>query len=207
MAEAGPYRRIGDLKDCVAIVAHPDDETIWAGGTMLLHPEARWTVVTVCRKSDEERAEKFFRAMEKYNATGLMGDMDDGPEQSPLVGREVRQTILSLLPGERFDLIITHGPWGEYTRHLRHEETSKGVTCLCKTGKLTAEQIWMFAYEDGGGKYLPRAVADADIRIRLTDEIRQKKYDIITQIYGFGPESFEARAAPRGEAFWIFKPT
>jgi LmbE family N-acetylglucosaminyl deacetylase len=207
MAEAGTYRRIGDLKDCAVIVAHPDDETIWAGGTMLLHPEANWTVVTLCRKSDKERAEKFFRALEKYNATGLMGDMDDGPEQSPLAGREVREMILSLLPSERFDLIITHGLWGEYTRHLRHEETSKAVTSLCKTGNLAANQIWMFAYEDGGGKYLPRAVADADVRIRLTEEIWQKKYDIITQIYGFGPESFEARAAPRGEAFWIFKPT
>ncbi len=24
---------------CAVIVAHPDDETLWAGGLMLMHPE------------------------------------------------------------------------------------------------------------------------------------------------------------------------
>ena len=25
--------------ECAVIVAHPDDETLWAGGLMLMHPE------------------------------------------------------------------------------------------------------------------------------------------------------------------------
>ena len=33
--------------DGVVIVAHPDDETLWAGGTLLMHPDCRWTVVTL----------------------------------------------------------------------------------------------------------------------------------------------------------------
>lgn len=187
------------------MVAHPDDETLWAGGTILMHPESKWTVVTVCRKSDPDRATKFFRALERLNATGVMGDLDDGPEQSPLIGREVQNVILELLPSGKFDLIITHGLWGEYTRHLRHEETGKAVLALWNTGRLMARQIWMFAYEDGGGTYLPQPIQDADLRTRLSDEIWQKKFDIITEIYGFDSHSFEAQTAAHEEAFWCFK--
>ena len=170
-----------------------------------MHPEGRWTVVTLCRKSDLDRAAKFFRVMENLGATGVMGDLDDGPKQSPLVIRQVQDKILELLPPDSFDLMITHGLWGEYTRHLRHEETGRAVMALWETEKLSARQIWSFAYKDGGGKYLPRPVNDADIYIKLPDEIWEKKYDIITKIYGFGPDSFEAKTTPRDEAFWCFR--
>jgi hypothetical protein len=117
----------------------------------------------------------------------------------------VQHEILQSLPSHRFDLIITHGLNGEYTRHLRHEETAQAVMALWKTDRLSAGQIWRFAYEDAGRKYLPRAVEDADMHIRLPEEIWQRKYDIITDIYGFCPDSFEARTTPREEAFWCFK--
>ncbi|OHB85586.1 MAG: GlcNAc-PI de-N-acetylase [Planctomycetes bacterium RBG_19FT_COMBO_48_8] len=193
------------FKKCAVIVAHPDDETLWAGGTILMHPESEWTVVTLCRKSDQDRAPRFFQAIEKLNATGAMGDLDDGPEQCPLKNREVQHEILQSLPSNRFDLIITHGLNGEYTRHLRHEETAQAVMALWKSYRLSARQIWRFAYEDGGRKYLPRAVEDADMHIMLTEEIWQRKYDIITDIYGFGIDSFEAGTTPREEAFWCFE--
>jgi LmbE family N-acetylglucosaminyl deacetylase len=193
------------FKKCAVIVAHPDDETLWAGGTILMYPESEWTVITLSRKSDLDRAPKFYRATEKLNAAGAMGDLDDGPEQNPLTNRQVQHEILQNLPSDRFDLIITHGLGGEYTRHLRHEETAKAVMALWKSERLSAGQIWRFAYEDDSRKHLPRAVEDADMHIRLPEEIWQKKYDIITNIYGFGPDSFEARTTPREEAFWCFK--
>ena len=191
--------------NAAVIVAHPDDETLWSGGTILMHPEIRWTIITLCRKSDAERSLRFQEALKYFNATGAMGDLDDGPEQRPLPERKIQQTILSLLPFGKFDLIITHSLWGEYTRHLRHEETAKAVLAMRESGDLSAREIWMFAYEDGGGKYLPRAVRGADQFTKLTDGIWQKKYDIITNIYGFGPESFEAKTTPREESFWYFK--
>jgi len=193
------------FKKCAVVVAHPDDETLWAGGTILMHPECEWTVVTLCRKNDQDRAPKFLRALEKLNATGAMGDLDDGPEQRPLTSRQVQHEILQILTSNRFDLIITHGLNGEYTRHLRHEETAQAVMALWKSDRLFAGQIWRFAYEDSSRKYLPRAIEDADMHIRLPEEIWQKKYDIITNIYGFSPDSFEARTTPREEAFWCFK--
>ena len=186
---------------CAVIVAHPDDETLWAGGLMLMHPEAKWTVVTICRKSDADRAPRFFEALKEFNADGYMGDLDDGPEQAALNNIEVQQTIMELLPFDKFELIITHSTAGEYTRHLRHEETARAVMGLWKSDGLQAEQIWSFAYEDGGQKYLPRADKGADLQVKLPQHIWQKKYKIITEVYGFSKDSFEARTTPRQEAF------
>jgi hypothetical protein len=56
-----------------------------------------------------------------------MGDLDDGPEQKPLDEKELERAILDLLPLKHFDLILSHNPSGEYTRHIRHEEVSKAV--------------------------------------------------------------------------------
>jgi LmbE family N-acetylglucosaminyl deacetylase len=190
---------------CAIIAAHPDDETLWAGGFMLMHPEVKWTVVTICRKSDADRAPRFFKALEEFSAVGYMGDLDDGPEQTSLSNTEVQQTIMELLPFDKFELIITHSTAGEYTRHLRHEETAQAVLELWKSERLGAERIWSFAYEDGGKKYLPRAERGADLQVELPEHIWQKKYDIITRIYGFSKDSFEARTTPRREAFWNCK--
>jgi LmbE family N-acetylglucosaminyl deacetylase len=189
--------------NCAVIVAHPDDETLWAGGTMLLHPDSRWTVLTLCRGSDADRAPRFQQAVAEYGATGVMGDLDDGPEQKALRTIDVEDAIMDLLPSDRYDLILTHGLWGEYTRHKRHEEVSRAVMALRESERLGAREVWMFAYEDGDKKYLPRAVADSDVHVRLPEETWQEKYRIITEVYGFAPDSFEARTTPKEEAFWV----
>lgn len=62
-----------------------------------------------------------------------------------------------------------------------------------------------FAYEDGLKRYLPRALKGADLFIELPEKIWQKKYDIITNLYGFAVNSFEAKTTPRQEAFWCLK--
>ena len=190
---------------CAVITAHPDDETLWAGGTILMHPEARWTIVTICRKSDPDRSAKFSKALDYLRASGQMGDLDDSPGQTPLAEREIEDTIASLLSADRFDLIITHSLYGEYTRHRRHEETARAVCRLWKSGTLAARQMWMFAYEDGGGKKLPQPIPQADLIVELPEDIWKRKYHIITKIYGFGPDSFEAKAGGREEAFWCFE--
>ncbi|MDT8300503.1 MAG: PIG-L family deacetylase [Sedimentisphaerales bacterium] len=205
MTKTKSHKHMRNYNNCAVIVAHPDDETLWVGGLMLMNPQVKWTVVTLCRKSDTDRAPKFFKALEKFGAEGFMADLDDGPEQTPLDNNEVQRTIAELLPSNRFDLIITHSPSGEYTRHLRHEETAKAVLALWKSDRLLSDELWTFAYEDSDRKYLPRAIKDADLLIGLNEETWRKKYDIITGIYGFNKNSFEAKTTPREEAFWLFK--
>ncbi len=189
--------------NCAVIVAHPDDETLWAGGTLLMHPDSCWTVVTLTRKSDADRALKFGKALEHYGAKGIMGDLDDGPEQKPLRTVDVEDAIMDLLPSHRYDVLFTHGLWGEYTRHKRHEEVARAVVALRESGRLSTGEIWMFAYDDAGGKHLPRPVENGDVYIRLPRDIWEHKYRVITEVYGFGPDSFEARTTPKDEAFWV----
>jgi len=205
MTEAGALNYIESNSRCAVIVAHPDDETLWVGGLILMHPQVSWTIVTICRKSDPDRAPKFFEVVRKLNADGFMADLDDGPEQKPLDNAEIQDTIMQMLPLENYDLVITHGRDGEYTRHLRHEETSTAVLELCNSGRLLTGRLWMFAYEDGDREYLPRAIEKADIKIELNDEIWREKYKIITNIYGFDEYSFEAKTTPRIEAFRLVK--
>jgi LmbE family N-acetylglucosaminyl deacetylase len=194
----------GISKSGAVIVAHPDDETLWAGGKLLSQPSCQWFTACLCRGRDLNRAPKFYKALKILGSEGSMGDLDDGPEQYPLDGKEVEQVILSLLPQRQFNLIITHSPAGEYTRHIRHEETGKAVIQLWAAGKIFTKELWIFAYEDGHKEYLPRPIEKTSSYNILPKHIWQKKYNIITQVYGFEKSSFEAKTTPLAESFWQF---
>ena len=191
-------------KSVAIIVAHPDDETLWAGGTILNNPSWQCFIICLCRKSDTERAYKFFEALKILKAEGIMGDLDDGPEQTPLEDEEVDQAILKLLPPRHYDLIITHNPKGEYTRHYRHEEVSQAVLRLWDEGKISTTELWLFAYEDGNKAYYPQPLENATLYYMLSKQIWQIKYAIMTETYGFEENSWEAITTPLAEAFWKF---
>ena len=193
------YQNIG------VIVAHPDDETLWCGGTMLLNPGCNWFIACLCRKNDADRAPKFKKVLKVFNANGLMGNLDDGPEQKPLDDEMVKQSILKLLPNQAFDLIITHSAFGEYTRHLRHEEIGRAVLKLWQEKKIDSQEIWAFAFEDGNKQYYPKAINNANIQQILPQNIWDEKYRIITEMYGFEKSGFEAQTTPKTEAYWRFQ--
>jgi len=189
-------------KKVALVIAHPDDETLWAGGTILSHPFWHCFVVCLCRKNDEERATKFYKALEALQVEGVMGDLDDGADQKPLKNMVVAHAILNLLPAVDYDLILTHHLTGEYTRHLRHEEVSKATIRLWRSGKISAEQLWTFAYKDSHKEHYPEAIENASVCFSLSKNDWLKKYSIITKIYGFEKNSWEAKTTPKAEAFW-----
>ena len=190
------------LNACV-LVAHPDDETLWCGGWILLHPSWHWQIFTLCRAADADRAPKFRELLKQLDARGEMADLDDGPDQAPLAHAQVEATALELLGNApATDVLFTHGAHGEYTRHLRHEECHRAVARLWKQGRIPAREVWCFAYEDAGGARLPQVNEDADHRLLLPEAVWLEKRRIITDIYGFSEDSWEARAVPREEGFY-----
>ena len=186
------------------VVAHPDDEILWTGGQILAHPDWNWFIASLCRGDDPDRAPRFERVLEQMGAEGGMGRLDDGPTQEPLTDGEVENAILSLMPRKPHDVVFTHGPKGEYTRHRRHEEVCRAVVRLWETARLETNTLLLFAYKDGAGRHLPRADRGAPVRERLGKERWERKHAIIVETYGFEETSWEARTTTREEAFWCF---
>ena len=186
------------------IVAHPNDETLWVGGTILSHPTWDFFIVCLCGGSDKERAAKFYKTLKALHSNGILGDLDDGRSQKPLDEKEVEHYILDLLPPKHFDLIITHHSCIEYIRHIRHEEVSKAVIKLWQSVKISTNELWTFAYKDVDKEYDADPVGKVTINRELTKLIWLRKYIIITEIYGFAKNSWEVKEMPGSETFWQF---
>jgi hypothetical protein len=189
----------------LVVVAHPDDEILWVGGVILLHPTWNWRIVSLCRGSDSDRAPRFLEALNQLGSSGFMLDLDDGPHQSALTDELVQNTFLNAVEGTSYDLLITHSPFGEYTRHLRHEEIGRAASVLWEKEKLDIGEMWMFAYSDGNRTHLPVATDTADIVINLPIDVWNRKKLLLRDVYHFSDDSFEMRTSPATEAFWCFE--
>jgi LmbE family N-acetylglucosaminyl deacetylase len=200
----GEIEKPESCRRAAVVVAHPDDEILWCGGYILTHPEFDWRIVTLCRADDSDRAPKFRRVLKQLSAEGGMAALDDGPEQTPLPLGLIQATIVSLLGCNRYDLLLTHGPRGEYTRHRRHEECSRSVVELWLAGHINTKRLWLFAYEDGDRANLPRVCEDADRRDKLTESVWLEKRRLIADVYGYAADSWEAQCTPQEEGFWCF---
>ncbi len=185
------------------IVARPGGETLWAGGVLLLHPETKWSVLSLCGKSDAELEKKFGKALKELGASGQMGNFGAGAGRTPPSGYKIQKTILSLLFSERFDVIITDSLWPEGEQDIMSTLAAKSVLALTRTGRLIAKQVWQFAYERKWQGSSIVSASRADICIGLSEDIQQKKYDILTNIYGYAAEDIETKIVPDEETFWV----
>ena len=190
--------------NAMIIVAHPIEETLLAGGLMQMVPHWRWRVISFCPGPNRERRRTFFEAMKRFEAMGSIADLNEGYTQQPLHDETVESEIELELPNSDFDLVITHNPFGEYSRHIRHEEVSRGVTSLWKRRLLRAKELWYFAYSDEERAHLPSAIETAHLSVSLSETVWQRKQEIMSDVYGFSKESWAYRTTPRHEAFWRF---
>ena len=184
--------------NAACIIAHPDDETIWMGGTILQKNKWKWAIISLCRANDKDRAPKFERACKIYRAKSVISDLDDEVLQ-PLELTTVEKKILSVLPEKKYNYIFTHGKTGEYG-HLRHKEIHGAVKSLVRRKKILCKKLLFFSYEKGARKFsIPSE--KSDIFTFLSSIEYKNKISIITKIYGFSKESFESRSCSKKEAF------
>lgn len=175
-----PIKKLGEEVMATLIVAHPDDETIFCGGTMLTYPQWNWNVVcltwNIC---DDPRGIQFQRAMEFFKSLGVkitsyscLGKLDKGQELTEEEITDWKQSIskLNLSP----HIVITHNLEGEYG-HNHHKNVNKIVNELFNN-------VWEFICP-GAVNVAPQPFKNENILIPLTSEVLNKKTEIFNRCY------------------------
>lgn len=117
-----------DNVDKVMIVAHPDDEMLW-GGASLINDD--YLVVCVTCGVDEERVKEFSKVMNATNDKYIMlgyPDKTNGERDNWDSSRDnIKEDLEKIFALKDWKLIVTHNPFGEYG-HIHHKMTSELVT-------------------------------------------------------------------------------
>ena len=182
------------------IVAHPDDETIWAGGIILANPKIDWTILCLCRASDKDRAPKFVKVAKALGARGIIEDLEDEGRLSLKASiKPIKKIIQDEIGRQSFDYIFTHGENGEYG-HERHVSTHLAVVELVKTKRLVTSELWCFHYKKLS-KYKLASKAGADCILDLSPKLFKQKTSLMSEIYGFDPKGIDAGYCTNPESY------
>lgn len=190
-----------EKKKALVIVAHPDDETIWMGGCLMKHKNFDWTIFSLCRASDQDRAPKFKRVCNHYNAHGVITDLDDEEvltleESIP----EIKKLLLDNVSFDDYDIIFTHGNNGEYG-HERHIGIHLAVQELINEG-LIRGQVFYFNYKnDIEGEHRVIDKGDSDIVIDLTGKELDEKKRIVSEMHGYPLDGIDVGYCTNPESF------
>jgi len=183
-------------KKVLVVVAHPDDETIWMGGTLLKN-SGKWNTIifSLCRKYDIDRAPKFKSACRIFNASSFMSDLED-EKLGKIPLKKVIKRIKKF--SGSYDKIFTHGKNGEYG-HIRHKDVHNAVNRMLYDKSLSCKELYYFSYQKKGKYAYPKK--DSDMFIYLDKNLFKKKKMLIRDVYGFHKNGFEDLCCRAAEAF------
>ena len=186
----------------LVIVAHPDDELIWMGGFILKNKDWTFDVISLCRKNDEDRAPKFKEVCKRLNVNYFnMGNLED-EDLNNVREEKIIKNIKTMLNGNKYDYVFTHGFNGEYG-HKRHKEIYKAVKDMVKRKELIVKKIFYFSYKKNGSFCYINP--NADKFIKLDNSTFSKKKSLIKETYGFPEGGFEEKSCGKKEAFNVLE--
>ena len=151
----------------VVVTAHPDDETLWAGGYLAAHSG---TDVICCSipKKDPQRAAHFFEACRLLGANPIVMASSSAENDNKLDLRAVTHFVA------RYDLILTHNQLGEYG-HPHHIQVHEAMT------RSYASRVRCFGY----------GLPGTDHRGELVDiELKRR----VLSVYTSRPEVFQRQS-------------
>lgn len=198
----------GEKKEVIVIVAHPDDETIWMGGTLLKIKEkqdSNVTLICLCRKNDKDRYPKFQKACEILGVKGYIFDLDDGEDAGQykeILLQDIINKISPITNNKLYTTLYTHNENGEYG-HIRHIQVNQAIEEMLSKGLILAEEIYFFSYKKMKNKYQGYAIynSNADKLIKLKKPYLKMKKKIIEEVYGYKKGGFEEESCREIEAF------
>jgi glycosyltransferase involved in cell wall biosynthesis len=143
-------------KSALLITAHPDDELLWFGGTILAHPDYRWTIICVTQNENTPRGRDFLQVCSELHAEGLLLGFEDVPA-ALLDEDSLENKLKQIALQKQWQTILTHNGNGEYG-HVHHRQVHRLV-----------KEIWGTVVESGFGAQNINAV------VRLPEAIFHRK--------------------------------
>lgn len=195
------------------VVAHPDDEIIFAGGLILRSRKMRWTVMCCTDEGNRTRQDEFLCACEFLaqhsgnHVESVFLDLipqHDGHIEHLALARALESRAIG------YDIVFTHNSQGEYG-HEHHKLVHR-----CAIESIGNPNTWVFispGSKNVNQEELRSKKPNGNVSVDLSSEILGLKVQAFQEchvsqarLYGYDPVSDELRRTDLKETlYWYFE--
>ncbi len=130
----------------VMIVAHPDDEMLWGGAHLI---EDDYLVVCITCGTSAKRLKEFKEVMkatdDSFIYLGYPDKDNDIRNEWETCYNNIYFDIEKILNSNKWDLIVTHNPKGEYG-HIQHIKTNRIITDIYNSNNYNSKLYFFGKY-------------------------------------------------------------